>query len=153
MNRRAFDGELQHLLRQGSPFCLIILDIDRFKSINDEYGHVFGDQVLKAVARRLRDACRYGEKAYRIGGEEMALLLPSRPLNLARQFAEALRRAVEKVSVLEKRSGRRMNQVTASFGVAEYATGDQYESLMARTDEQLYRAKSLGRNRVMPMNL
>ncbi len=153
LNRRAFDGELQHLLRQGSPFCLIILDIDRFKSINDEYGHVFGDQVLKAVARRLRDACRYGEKAYRIGGEEMALLLPSRPLNLARQFAEALRRAVEKVSVLEKRSGRRMNQVTASFGVAEYATGDQYESLMARTDEQLYRAKSLGRNRVMPMNL
>lgn len=153
LNRRAFDGELQHHLRLGEPFSLIILDIDRFKSINDEYGHVFGDQVLKAVARRLRDACRHGEKAYRIGGEEMAILLPARPLNLARQFAEALRRSVEKVSVLEKRSGRRINQVTASFGVAEFMTGDQYETLMSRTDEQLYRAKSLGRNRVMPMNL
>ena len=153
LNRRAFDRELEHLLSLAQPFAVIILDIDRFKSINDGFGHVFGDQVLKAIARRVKDSCKNGERPFRIGGEEIAILLPGRTLLIARQFAEALRRAVEKICVKDRRSGQNLNALSASFGVAEYQSQDDYESIMRRTDEQLYRAKELGRNRVMPMSL
>ena len=153
LNRRAFDRELEHLLTLAQPFAVIILDIDRFKSINDGFGHVFGDQVLKAIARRVKDSCKNGERPFRIGGEEIAILLPGRTLLIARQFAEALRRAVEKICVKDRRSGQNLNALSASFGVAEYQSQDDYESIMRRTDEQLYRAKELGRNRVMPMSL
>lgn len=153
LNRRAFDQELQHRLDTHQPFSLVMLDIDRFKNLNDEFGHLFGDQVLRAIARRVRSNCKEGEKAFRIGGEEMAILLPGRSLLLARQFAESLRRGIERISVLDRTSQRRLNNITASFGVAEYQTGDDYDTLLGRADEQLYRAKSLGRNRVMPMSL
>ena len=153
LNRRAFDQELRHLLQTHSQFTLIILDVDRFKKINDEFGHIFGDQVLKAIARRVTDACKAGIKGFRIGGEEMAVILPHTTLLVARQFAEALRRAVEKITVMERKSGQRLNSLSASFGVAEYLTGDTYEQIMRRADDQLYRAKELGRNRVMPMSL
>jgi diguanylate cyclase len=153
LNRRAFDQEINHHLNTQEPFALIILDIDRFKNINDGFGHVFGDQVLKAIARRVKDSCKSGERPFRIGGEEMAIILPGRTLPVARQFAEALRRAIDKISVMDRRSGQHLNSITASFGVAEAITNDSYESVMRRADEQLYRAKDLGRNRVMPMLL
>ena len=153
LNRRAFDQEITHHLNTQEPFALIILDIDRFKNINDGFGHVFGDQVLKAIARRVKDSCKSGERPFRIGGEEMAIILPGRTLPVARQFAEALRRAVEKISVMDRKSGQHLNTITASFGVTEYMTNDNYENIMRRADEQLYRAKELGRNRVMPMSL
>ncbi len=153
LNRRAFDQELRHLLQTHSQFTLIILDVDRFKKINDEFGHIFGDQVLKAIARRVKDSCKSGERPFRIGGEEIAIILPARSLLVARQFAEALRRAIEKLSVMDRRSGQRLNAITASFGVTEYIANDSYENILRRADEQLYRAKELGRNRVMPMSL
>lgn len=153
LNRRAFDQEINHLLNTQTPIALIILDIDKFKGINDGFGHVFGDQVLKAIARRVKDSCKSGERPFRIGGEEIAIILPSRSLLVARQFAEALRRAIEKLSVMDRKSGQRLNAVTASFGVTEYVANDSYENLLRRADEQLYRAKELGRNRVMPMSL
>ena len=153
LNRRAFDQEINHLLTTQTPIALIILDIDKFKGINDGFGHVFGDQVLKAIARRVKDSCKSGERPFRIGGEEIAIILPARSLLVARQFAEALRRAIEKLSVMDRKSGQRLNAVTASFGVTEYVTNDSYENILRRADEQLYRAKELGRNRVMPMSL
>jgi diguanylate cyclase len=94
-----------------------------------------------------------GEKIYRIGGEEFALLLPTRKLLIARQFAESQRRAIERLSIMDKKTSQRINNVTASFGVAEFMPGDDYQSLMHRADAQLYKAKQLGRNRVMPMSL
>ncbi len=153
LNRRAFDQEIHHLLTTQTPIALIILDIDKFKGINDGFGHVFGDQVLKAIARRVKDSCKSGERPFRIGGEEIAIILPARSLLIARQFAEALRRAIEKLSVMDRKSGQRLNAVTASFGVTEYVANDSYENILRRADEQLYRAKELGRNRVMPMSL
>ena len=109
--------------------------------------------MLKAIARRVKDSCKSGERPFRIGGEEIAIILPARSLLVARQFAEALRRAIEKLSVMDRKSGQRLNAVTASFGVTEYVTNDSYENILRRADEQLYRAKELGRNRVMPMSL
>lgn len=153
LNRRAFDQEIHHQLSVQASFALIILDIDRFKNINDGFGHVFGDQVLKAIARRVKDSCKSGERAFRIGGEEIAILLTGRNLLIARQFAESLRRAIEKISVMDRKSGQHLNTITASFGVTEYVANDSYENIMRRADEQLYRAKELGRNRVMPMSL
>ena len=153
LNRRAFDEELRHLLEQGNPFCLIILDVDRFKKINDEFGHLFGDQVLKAIARRVEDGCKPPYQGFRIGGEEIAVLLPSTTMAVARQFAESLRRAVEKLIVMDRKTGQRFNSVTASFGVTAYQSGDGYAEIMRRADDQLYHAKDLGRNRVMPMSL
>ncbi|QFI53628.1 GGDEF domain-containing protein [Aeromonas simiae] len=151
LNRRAFELELDALSRTGKPFCLILADIDRFKAFNDEYGHLLGDQVLRAFARRLRDAAKEGVQVFRFGGEEFAILVPGKNLQLSRQLAESLRRATEKLSVLDRKSGRRVDSITASFGVAEHNGREHGDDLVERTDQQLYKAKELGRNRVMPM--
>lgn len=151
LNRRAFDLELEGLIRSQQSFSLILTDIDRFKSFNDEYGHLLGDQVLRAFSKRLRDASKEGVTAYRIGGEEFALLLPHRSLALARQMAESMRRAIERMSILDRKSGRRIDHITASFGVGEFNGQESADSLVERTDKLLYKAKELGRNRVMPL--
>ena len=151
LNRRAFDLELEGLIRSQHPFSLILADIDRFKNFNDEYGHLLGDQVLRAFSKRLRDACKEGITAYRLGGEEFAMLVPHRSLALARQMAESMRRAIERMSILDRKSGRRIDHITASFGVGEFNGQESADCLVERTDKLLYKAKELGRNRVMPL--
>ncbi|WP_429122576.1 GGDEF domain-containing protein [Aeromonas veronii] len=151
LNRRAFDLELEGLIRSQHPFSLILADIDRFKNFNDEYGHLLGDQVLRAFSKRLRDACKEGVTAYRLGGEEFAMLVPHRSLALARQMAESMRRAIERMSILDRKSGRRIDHITASFGVGEFNGQESPDCLVERTDKLLYKAKELGRNRVMPL--
>ncbi|WP_425856176.1 GGDEF domain-containing protein [Aeromonas veronii] len=151
LNRRAFDLELEGLIRSQHPFSLILADIDRFKNFNDEYGHLLGDQVLRAFSKRLRDACKEGVTAYRLGGEEFAMLVPHRSLALARQMAESMRRAIERMSILDRKSGRRIDHITASFGVGEFNGQESADCLVERTDKLLYKAKELERNRVMPL--
>ncbi|ATY83327.1 GGDEF domain-containing protein [Aeromonas veronii] len=151
LNRRAFDLELEGLIRSQHPFSLILADIDRFKNFNDEYGHLLGDQVLRAFSKRLRDACKEGVTAYRLGGEEFAMLVPHRSLALARQMAESMRRSIERMSILDRKSGRRIDHITASFGVGEFNGQESADCLVERTDKLLYKAKELGRNRVMPL--
>ena len=151
LNRRAFDLELEGLIRSQHPFSLILADIDRFKNFNDEYGHLLGDQVLRAFSKRLRDACKEGVTAYRLGGEEFAMLVPHRSLALARQMAESMRRAIERMSILDRKSGRRIDHIIASFGVGEFNGQESADCLVERTDKLLYKAKELGRNRVMPL--
>ncbi|QNF19094.1 GGDEF domain-containing protein [Aeromonas jandaei] len=150
-NRRAFDLELESLIRSQQPFSLILADIDRFKNFNDEYGHLLGDQVLRAFSKRLRDACKEGVTAYRLGGEEFAMLVPHRNLALTRQMAESMRRAIERMSILDRKSGRRIDHITASFGVGEFNGQESADCLVERIDKLLYKAKELGRNRVMPL--
>jgi diguanylate cyclase len=151
LNRRAFDLEMDSLIRSKQPFSLILTDIDRFKNFNDEYGHLLGDQVLRIVGKRLREASKEGITAYRLGGEEFALLVPNRALALTRQMAESLRRVIERMSILDRKSGRRIDHITASFGVGEYIPQETADTLIERTDKLLYKAKELGRNRVMPL--
>lgn len=150
-NRRAFDSDIHTLCRSEQKMCLILADIDHFKSFNDTYGHLFGDTVIKGIARRLQLSCRDGIQAYRFGGEEFALIVPNKALRIARQFGESLRRSVEKLSVKDRRTSELVGNITISMGVAELQPGESAESLIERTDQLLYEAKDLGRNRVMPI--
>lgn len=150
-NRRSFNDDLNVLISAQQPISLILLDIDHFKSFNDNYGHLFGDTVIKGIAKRLQSTSRDGITAYRFGGEEFVLIVPNKTLRIARQFAESLRRSLEKLSVKDRRSGKLVGNITASFGVAEWQLGGTSETLIERADSLLYEAKQLGRNRVMPL--
>ena len=152
LNRRAFDLELEGLIRSQHPFSLILADIDRFKNFNDEYGHLLGDQVLRAFSKRLRDACKEGVTAYRLGGEEFAMLVPHRSLALARtdggEHAPALssgcRFWIANRAAASTTSQRRLAWASSTVRRAQTV-------LVERTDKLLYKAKELGRNRVMPL--
>jgi diguanylate cyclase (GGDEF)-like protein len=136
--------------RYQRPLSLIMLDIDGFKSINDTYGHGAGDRVLAAISLVCCSVRRHSDTTARIGGEEFAVLLPETALPQAQAVAERLVRAIaaETVNFDDAKI-----EVTASAGVAEagYETPD-FEGLMRRADEALYRAKEEGRNRVELMN-
>ncbi|UPQ90076.1 GGDEF domain-containing protein [Vibrio sinaloensis] len=150
-NRRAFDSDISTLCRAEQKMSLILADIDHFKTFNDSYGHLFGDTVIKGIARRLQLSCREGIHAYRFGGEEFALIVPNKSLRIARQFGETLRRSIEKLTVKDRRTSEQVGNITISLGVAELEPGESAESLIERADKLLYEAKQLGRNRVMPI--
>lgn len=147
-NRRAFDTDIATLVANQERFCLILVDIDHFKKINDTFGHLFGDLVIKTVAKRLSSALRDGICAYRYGGEEFALIVPNKPLRIARQFAEALRVGIDKIKAKDRKSGQYLENITASFGVAEYQATTSVKSVIENADKRLYEAKHLGRNPV-----
>ncbi len=150
-NRRSFDEDLKTLCSAKQPLSLILLDIDHFKTYNDEYGHLFGDTIIKGIAKRLHMSCREGITAYRFGGEEFVFIVPNKSLRIARQFAETTRRNIEKMCIKDKRTDTSVGNITASFGVAEWQDEETPESLINRADRLLYEAKQLGRNRVMPL--
>jgi diguanylate cyclase (GGDEF)-like protein len=129
---------------------LIMLDIDNFKSVNDTYGHLQGDMVLREVARVLRQSSREIDEPARYGGEEMAVALPQTDLEGAYQFAERVRRRIEALD-LPVPSGDGHLKVTASFGVASLGTvGDMdKDALVAAADAALYEAKRAGKNRTV----
>lgn len=149
-NRRAFDERLAHVLntidRYGGSVSLILADVDHFKRVNDGYGHDAGDEVLKAIGQTVGHSVRAIDLAARIGGEEIAILLPKTGLEGARELAERLRREVANRAVPVRDYELR---VTASFGVACYpeTTRDQ-RSLYTSADAALYEAKAAGRNQV-----
>jgi len=128
--------------RYGEPLCLIMVDVDHFKKVNDTHGHVTGDKVLRGVAELLKKKVR-GGSAYRYGGEEMAVLLPKADVQGAAQVAERLRTAIE----AHKIAGVK---VTASFGVAQCDAGmADPPAFVEKADQALYQAKEGGRNRVV----
>ncbi|MDM4765853.1 diguanylate cyclase [Pelomonas sp. SE-A7] len=150
-NRRYLDESLQRELararRLKRALAVILIDVDHFKSFNDQHGHEFGDQVLAAVGRCMARQTRASDLACRYGGEEFVLLMPEADLSAAQQRAEALRVAMEALVLQGPGKGRL--QVTASFGVAVFKGEDQGAAeLLARADAALYRAKHEGRNRV-----
>lgn len=147
-NRRHFrallDEEIEKAKADGHP-CLLMLDLDHFKPLNDEHGHLVGDQVLAAVAEVLRENAPQSAPIGRLGGEEFALLLRDASLDAARRIAECLRAAVAERSV---NVGKRTLRVSISIGVAMHETGADSAALLRAADGQLYRAKESGRNRV-----
>lgn len=149
-NRRGFTGtvesEIQRVFRSGRSFCVVLTDVDHFKSINDRYGHACGDHVLTRVASKLRDNVRDVDQVARWGGEEFILLLPETEPEGAAVLAEKLR-AVVADNVFEF-GGHRL-RVTMTFGVSGFRKGESLDSCIARADRALYRGKDEGRNRVM----
>ncbi len=148
-NRRALmkrmDEERARCSRTGAPFAIALIDIDRFKSINDSHGHLVGDQLLRAFARRVSERLREVDLLGRYGGEEFILLLVGTRLAGAVRLAERLREDVAAANWDEVLPGLRL---TMSAGVAEYRPGESLEALLERADNALYAAKRGGRNRV-----
>jgi diguanylate cyclase (GGDEF)-like protein len=142
------EGEIERADRFGTPLSLVMLDIDRFKSVNDTYGHQQGDRVLVEVARVMRRHSRDVDLPARYGGEEMAVVLPQTDLAGAEQLAERMRVAIERMAIQRLDGGGEL-PITASFGVASFpAEATSKTTLIAAADAALYRAKHAGRNRV-----
>ncbi|MDC7238875.1 MAG: GGDEF domain-containing protein [Spirochaetales bacterium] len=148
-NRRYFDDvisrEVERARRYSQSFCLLLLDIDHFKKVNDVHGHQKGDQVLSEIASIISDNIRMNDIAARYGGEEMAVILPETSVDNAITAAEKLRSAIQENSIV--RTGL---EITVSIGVSEFKPVDNaVEDLIARADSALYKAKEAGRNRVV----
>ncbi|MBW8191021.1 GGDEF domain-containing protein [Neiella marina] len=148
-NRRYFYDQALKMIslaqRHQDDICVLICDIDKFKAINDSYGHDVGDQVIVAFAQTLQREKRAEDSLARFGGEEFVLLLPKTNLNGALGFAERLRQAIEKTQVP---IGDKALAVAASFGIASCSSANIDDSLK-QADQALYQAKAQGRNRVM----
>lgn len=153
-NRRHFyelmHAERERTLRGGHRLSLCLFDVDHFKSINDQHGHVAGDHALSAIAQAAKSQLRVNDALGRLGGEEFAILLPDTGQEGALVLAERVRAAVERAVVPsgEPAEERSPIHVTVSLGVAELRADETMESLLKRADRALYAAKDHGRNRV-----
>jgi diguanylate cyclase (GGDEF)-like protein len=149
LNRRGFEARAGELLdlnaRARLPVSLVIADLDRFKALNDQFGHAAGDRVIVAFSDRLKRAAGARGVAGRLGGEEFALLLPGSGLAAATQVAEAVRAGFSGTPI---EGLARPARATASFGVAALSGDETLTELFARADEALYRAKTSGRDGV-----
>lgn len=148
-NRAAWSERLEHEVRQwqqhGNTLLLAMLDLDHFKRINDNYGHLAGDKVLKIIASVLRKRLRGTDFIARFGGEEFVLLMPATPLASGAKLLESLRASIEACPFHFK--GERVT-ITISMGVTAFKAGEHSDLVLKRADQALYRAKNAGRNRV-----
>jgi diguanylate cyclase (GGDEF)-like protein len=148
-NRRYFDEratfEFERAQRFRQPFSLLVIDIDHFKAFNDTHGHSRGDEVLRTVARQLREGVRDQDSVCRYGGEEFAVILPSTSGDEAMLVAESLRQAIE------QGKGQAPGPITISIGVASLGDSEFADvgALFRAADAALYEAKSAGRNRAV----
>jgi diguanylate cyclase len=126
-----------------------MLDIDHFKSFNDNYGHLTGDQVLRLVGMSLKQSIKGQDFTARYGGEEFAVVLPNTPLRQAIIVADNIRRMVMSKELKKKSTGEILGRVTLSAGVSTIKTGEDSDALIERADACLYAAKRNGRNRVI----
>lgn len=149
-NRQVFDLIFERLAktaqRRAEPLALISIDLDRFKSINDTYGHQGGDAAIRQFADTVRRCIRESDTLCRWGGDEFVVLLAGCGLDAAANLAEAIRETVAREPV---RYGREVIGLTISLGVAEHRAGESLDALMTRADAALYDSKSQGRNRLM----
>ena len=150
-NRRyleeTLERELARATRESYPLCVIMMDLDYFKEVNDTYGHEAGDVVLKTIAETVTKQSRHGDFVCRYGGEEFVLVMPNIGIEKARERAEALHQIIDDLNIPY---GRFNLTITISMGIAWYpAHGTTKESLMRAADMAMYVAKNTGRNRVI----
>lgn len=151
-NRRAFDmrllAEIENSEQTGAHLCLVLVDIDRFKRVNDEFGHLIGDAVLKVLAALLSQHTKGRDMVARYGGEEFAIILPQTPLVAAVGLAEKIRTELSQGELRATKTGKSIGTITASFGIASFGKGMDSHAFIDAADQQLYLAKANGRNRV-----
>lgn len=150
-NRSAFDKQLDQLLSNEEVSlrtCLILMDLDHFKSFNDDYGHLIGDRVLQKAAEILQEHCPDNAICARYGGEEFAIIVSNSSLKEAATIAEDIRQRLAKLRVRVKSTNSVLDNISASFGVALYQRDEERTGFIDRADKALYRAKHQGRNRV-----
>jgi diguanylate cyclase len=152
-NRKYFEEALARTLAEAAeltePMSLMLTDIDHFKTFNDTFGHLTGDQVLRLVAITVKQNVKGQDIAARYGGEEFAIVLPRTALREATTVADQIRRAVMGKELMKRSTGEHLGRVTISVGVATHHRGDTNQSLIERADRSLYAAKRNGRNRVI----
>jgi diguanylate cyclase len=152
-NRKYFDRMIetavQNALVGNAPLSLLMFDIDHFKSFNDSYGHLTGDQVLRLVGMSLKQTIKGQDITARYGGEEFAVVLPNTAIRQALTVADHIRRAVMAKELKKKSTGEILGRVTISVGVSMLKPDDDTNSLIERADACLYVAKRNGRNRVI----
>jgi diguanylate cyclase len=151
-NRKAFDKKLKELYdefkEKGTLFSAMMVDIDFFKKFNDTYGHKIGDEVLHIVGSTLLESVKGKDFAARYGGEEFIVLLPDTILSNASIVGEQIREALSGKSLKLKKTGQRIEHITASFGVSQIHPDDTIDAVIERADRALYHAKDSGRNTV-----
>lgn len=141
----ALDGEVERAKRHGHALTCLMLDLDRFKTINDTHGHQFGDKALSRIAQVISELCRTNDHLGRYGGEEFLIVLPETQIDGAIRFAERVR-----LAVAETRLDRDEERITVSIGVTEWRDdGGSSSTLVAEADRALLEAKAAGRNHVV----
>ncbi|WP_156395988.1 GGDEF domain-containing protein [Bosea sp. Leaf344] len=152
-NRRHFEEMLQKSIDQATlrrePFALVMADIDFFKKFNDAHGHLTGDQVLRLVARTMKDKFKDKAVITRFGGEEFAIILPESDVVAGKFGAETVRQALLTRELIKRSTNENLGRITISLGVAGYRRGDTASSLVERADQALMQAKREGRNRTV----
>lgn len=152
LNRRGFDRALAALEsganRDQPPFSLVMIDIDHFKRVNDNFGHLTGDRVIQGIAALLRACVKGNDTLARYGGEEFAVLLPATTMTGALTVAEQIRSTIQRARIRRMNSEEVVTQLTVSAGVGQFRRGEEVEQLVQRTDSALYLAKQSGRNKV-----
>lgn len=150
MNRKGFDTALHQCLESvtNDEVCLVIADIDYFKRVNDSYGHLFGDKVIQAVAKVLKNASGALYTAGRYGGEEFVMLLPHTSVEIAKEVAETIRRQVAAITIKNNITQKLISNITISLGVTSYHPNESVDSFISRADQALYTSKAHGRNQV-----
>jgi diguanylate cyclase (GGDEF)-like protein len=151
LNRRAFiekaDIERRRADRNNHPICMVMIDIDHFKKINDTYGHDVGDDALKELVGLVGHGLRVSDAFGRLGGEEFALMLPETSLEGALILAERIRRRIEDNEMVL--ADGEIIKMTVSCGLGEWRQGMEYDAIIKLIDERLYEAKRTGRNRIV----
>jgi diguanylate cyclase len=152
-NRRAIDEFLRasqiSAMGTGSPLSVLLIDIDRFKQFNDNFGHGVGDQVLRLLASALRERLREHDLPARYGGEELIAVLPGADLTVCEAVAERIRRSVSECRITRRATGELLPGITVSIGVAQFRPGESTAQLIERCDNALYLAKRSGRNQIV----
>lgn len=151
-NRKTFDDNLAKALREqrngNTKTCLLIIDLDKFKQINDTYGHLVGDRVLCFVADTLNESVRGSDTVARYGGEEFAVILLKSTPDGAMKVAENIRKNISEARIRRGQGGETLGQITVSIGVSYARPGTTSESLIELADQAMYKSKREGRNRV-----
>lgn len=150
-NRRSLEKiyieHIQEVEQKNKSLSIIVFDLDHFKSINDRFGHGFGDEVLIAATKACEKVLREKDTVGRIGGEEFMILLPITSIQQAKEVAERVRIEIENLKF--ESSKNKEVRVTTSLGVAEYRKDEEFSRLIARADKALYAAKDAGRNQTV----